>query len=75
MHYRDEGNASGYPLVLVHGSNASLHTWEPWVSLLGDDYRIISLDLPGHGLTGGVPDGDYSSAAQVNTGSKRSWTN
>ncbi len=67
VHYRDEGNASGYPLVLVHGSNASLHTWEPWVSLLGDDYRIISLDLPGHGLTGGVPDGDYSSAAQVNT--------
>lgn len=51
VHYRDEGNAAGPPLVLVHGFSASLHTWEPWVDELGDDYRVISLDLPGHGLT------------------------
>ena len=30
-HYRDQGNAAGPALVLLHGSNASLHTWEPWV--------------------------------------------
>lgn len=51
LHYRDEGNADGPVLVLVHGFSASLHTWEPWVARLEDDYRIISLDLPGHGLT------------------------
>jgi len=51
LHYRDEGNPEGEPLVLVHGFSASLHTWEPWVRELGDTYRIISLDLPGHGLT------------------------
>ena len=51
VHYRDEGNAAGPTLVLVHGFSASLHTWEPWVARLGGDYRIISLDLPGHGLT------------------------
>lgn len=67
VHYRDQGNPEGAPIVLIHGSNASLHTWEPWVSLLGDEYRIITLDLPGHGLTGGVPDADYSSQAQINT--------
>lgn len=55
MHYRDEGD--GPVLLLIHGFSASLHTWEPWVQQLatGDqrinDYRIISLDLPGHGLT------------------------
>jgi pimeloyl-ACP methyl ester carboxylesterase len=53
MHYRDEGNADGPVIVLVHGFSSSLHTWEPWVQRLGADYRVISLDLPGHGLTRG----------------------
>ena len=51
----------------MHGSNASLHTWEPWVQRLGDEFRIITLDLPGHGLTGRVPGDDYSSTAFVET--------
>ena len=65
IHYRDEGNQTGDPLVLIHGSNASLHTWSPWVQRLGDEYRVITLDLPGHGLTGRVNDDDYSSDAFV----------
>ena len=67
VHFRDQGNPEGEPIVLVHGSNASLHTWEPWIEILGDQYRIVTMDLPGHGLTGGVPDADYSSQAQINT--------
>ncbi len=63
VHYRDEGNPDGLPVVLIHGAMASLHTWEPWVALLGDQFRLITLDLPGHGLTGVVPDGDYGAAA------------
>ncbi|MBP6689763.1 MAG: alpha/beta hydrolase [Hyphomonadaceae bacterium] len=51
VHYRDEGQPNGPVLVLIHGFSASVHTWEPWVARLGDEYRIISLDLPGHGLT------------------------
>ena len=51
VHYRDQGNAKGPTLVMVHGFSASLADWEPWVKILGGDYRIISLDLPGHGLT------------------------
>lgn len=50
-HYRDEGNPSGRALLLVHGFSSSLHTWEKWVPLLGGEYRMISVDLPGHGLT------------------------
>lgn len=56
VHYRDQGKADGPVLVMVHGFSASLHTWEPWVAILGKDYRIITLDLPGHGLTR-APDG------------------
>jgi pimeloyl-ACP methyl ester carboxylesterase len=51
MHYRIEGNPAGRTLLLVHGFSASLHTWEKWVGELGGEYRMVSLDLPGHGLT------------------------
>ena len=51
VHYRDQGLANGPPVVMVHGFSASLHTWEPWVRLIGGSYRVVTLDLPGHGLT------------------------
>ena len=52
VHYRDEGNPEAeITLVMVHGFAASLHAWEPWVARLENDYRLVSLDLPGHGLT------------------------
>lgn len=59
VHVRDHGPRDGPALVLIHGSNASLHTWEPWVDRLEDQYRIVTLDLPGHGLTGRHPGGVY----------------
>jgi len=51
MHYRVHGPEAAPVLVLVHGFGASVHTWEPWVERLQIHYRIISVDLPGHGLT------------------------
>lgn len=66
VHVRDQGNKNKPPLFLLHGSNASLHTWEPLVAQLKDDYRLISFDLPGHGLTGATPQEDYSNIAMAN---------
>ncbi len=60
VHYRDRG--SGPVVVLLHGSNSSLFTWEGWVSALASSYRVVTLDLPGHGLTGPDPRGRYSLA-------------
>lgn len=60
IHYRDQGSRGGPAIILLHGSNASLQTWEPLVQRLGGTYRIVTLDLPGHGLTGATPDRDYS---------------
>lgn len=60
IHYRDQGKRGGPVLILLHGSNSSLHTWEPLVDRLGRTWRVVTLDLPGHGLTGGTPDKDYS---------------
>jgi pimeloyl-ACP methyl ester carboxylesterase len=66
IHVRDEGPRDGFPVVLVHGSNASLHTWEPWMQrLTAKGYRVITLDLPAHGLSGPTPEGLYTSAAYV----------
>lgn len=51
IHFRDVGPRDGHVIVLVHGFSASLQTWEPWVENLKHDYRVISVDLPGHGLS------------------------
>ena len=51
VHFRDQGNPKGPVVVLVHGFFVNLDTWTPWVTRLGDNDRIITLDLPGHGLT------------------------
>jgi pimeloyl-ACP methyl ester carboxylesterase len=51
VHYTDEGNPAGRTLILVHGFAASVHAWRPWVERLSGDYRLIAIDLPGHGLT------------------------
>ncbi|MEX2589965.1 MAG: alpha/beta hydrolase [Chitinophagales bacterium] len=58
IHYCVEGK--GEPLVLIHGTASSLHTWEGWVERLKNDFKIIRLDLPGFGLTGPNPSKDYS---------------
>src|SRR5262249_9896522 len=48
------------PVVLIHGSMGSLHMWEGWVRELSDKARLISVDLPGHGLTGAWPRDEYT---------------
>jgi pimeloyl-ACP methyl ester carboxylesterase len=53
VHLRDEGpRHDPSPLVLLHGTVSSLHTWEGWAEDLKRDKRVIRLDLPGFGLTG-----------------------
>jgi pimeloyl-ACP methyl ester carboxylesterase len=65
VHYRDQGLVGGPPLVMVHGFAANLDAWEPWVARLGNEYRIITLDLPAHGLTLVPPGYKVSTAGQV----------
>ena len=66
IHFRDEGNKDGKVLLLVHGFNGSLFNYEPLVPYLSDNYRVISLDLPAHGLTGAVKSDLYSHKAYQN---------
>lgn len=50
-HYRDIGPRDAPVLVLVHGFAASTHAWDGWAGALSRDYRVVMMDLPGHGLT------------------------
>jgi|TARA_B110000902_G_C14240409_1_gene562252 pimeloyl-ACP methyl ester carboxylesterase len=58
VHYRDEGK--GVPIVLVHGTASSLHTWDAWTKELTKNYRVIRMDLPAFGITGPNKNADYS---------------
>jgi pimeloyl-ACP methyl ester carboxylesterase len=59
---RDTGLHNKPAVILLHGFGASLDTWEPWARGLSEHFRVIRLDLPGFGLTGSDPTGDYSDA-------------
>jgi pimeloyl-ACP methyl ester carboxylesterase len=66
VHLRDEGpRDDAEPIVLLHGTSASLHTWDGWAEALKGQRRVIRVDLPGFGLTGPAPSGDYSVPAYV----------
>jgi pimeloyl-ACP methyl ester carboxylesterase len=58
VHCRISGQ--GEPILLLHDENNSLHTWNGWTDSLSGRYRVISVDLPGFGLTGPHPRGSYS---------------
>jgi pimeloyl-ACP methyl ester carboxylesterase len=61
VHYRDEGSQTDtLPIVLIHGTGSSLHTFDYWTDSLKLSNRVIRMDLPAYGLTGPFPDRDYS---------------
>ena len=66
VHLRDEGPRDDpNPIVLLHGTSDSLHTWQGWTDDLRATRRVIRFDLPGFGLTGPNPSDDYSINAYV----------
>ncbi|MGH6786046.1 MAG: alpha/beta fold hydrolase [Novosphingobium sp.] len=64
VHLRDEGPRNAPVLVLLHGSNADLHTWDAWTRAM-PNLRVIRYDQIGHGLTGPNTGGGHSPEAMV----------
>lgn len=64
VHVRDQrpshDKAAATPIILLHGTGASLHTWDGWTTALLEQRRVIRVDLPGFGLTGPEPQRNYS---------------
>jgi pimeloyl-ACP methyl ester carboxylesterase len=65
LHVRDTGPRTAPPVIFLHGFASSLHTWEDWARTLESEFRVIRFDLPGFGLTGPDPTGDYTDARSM----------
>lgn len=56
IHYKDEGPRRAPVLLLIHGSQSSLRTWDRITLLLKKRYRIVRFDIPGYGLSSPATD-------------------
>ncbi len=65
LRVKDTGPRDAPAVILLHGFGASLDTWDPWAAALSQPYRVIRFDLPGFGLTGPDPSGDYTDQRTV----------
>ena len=62
LHFQAHGDAALPVIVLVHGYGDSFTSWEGWTKELAPEHRVISIDMPGHGLTR-APEGYRASVA------------
>jgi pimeloyl-ACP methyl ester carboxylesterase len=67
VHLRDDGPRDAPVILLLHGANASLRTWDQWTRTLSTKYRVIRFDQIGHGLTGPNPTARYDAEAFTDT--------
>src|SRR5260370_14466990 len=44
-----DGPRDAFPIVLVHGAASTRKMWVPQMEALSDEFRVIAVDLPGHG--------------------------
>lgn len=49
VHYLEQG--VGEPLVLIHGVGMQALAWYPQIDDLSDEFKVISVDMPGHGAS------------------------
>lgn len=56
IHYKDEGPRKAPVLLMIHGSQSSLRTWDRITLLLKKRYRVIRFDIPGYGLSSPATD-------------------
>lgn len=54
VHVSDTG-AGDTTILFLHGYLETLYIWDEFSDLLGGSFRRISIDLPGHGLSGTHP--------------------
>jgi non-heme chloroperoxidase len=70
IHLVETGNPRGRPILFIHGTSQCWRTWSRQMSSdLADDYRLVALDLRGHGLSDRPREGYTDSrlwAADVN---------
>ncbi len=52
IHYKVWGTPGAPGLVLIHGGGANIYWWSFLAPLFADEYRVVAIDLSGHGDSG-----------------------
>jgi 2-hydroxymuconate-semialdehyde hydrolase len=55
VRFHESGDPAAPPVVLLHGIGRSLEDWALQHPLLDNEYRVISVDMPGFGLSQRIP--------------------
>jgi pimeloyl-ACP methyl ester carboxylesterase len=66
IHWTSHGAPNAEAVILVHGWTCDETSWDPQVPVLSQKYRVITLDLPGHGKSDPPKDGKFSMAVCAN---------
>ena len=64
VRYRRYGDPGSQPLVLLHGFANSLQTWRDFAPAAAKRFHVITLDMPGYGLSDKPAEFDYHNPAQ-----------
>jgi 3-oxoadipate enol-lactonase len=56
IHYLDQGRRDGAPIVFINALGCDLRIWTEIVEILAPDFRIVTYDARGHGLSESGPD-------------------
>jgi pimeloyl-ACP methyl ester carboxylesterase len=64
VHVAQDGDPGAHALLLIHGTAASTAWWDPVIPQLASDYRVIRIDMAGHGRSS-APAGGYDIPAQA----------
>lgn len=66
LHVLDWGEPSNPTLVLLHGGAVTCRTWGPFCAMLADRYRLVAVDMRGHGDSEWPRDGDANHNLMAN---------
>jgi pimeloyl-ACP methyl ester carboxylesterase len=66
LYYEISGNNEGEWLILLHGLAGSTRCWKYQIDALNKHFRVLSLDLPGHGNSDGIDTETYSAEIIAN---------
>lgn len=51
IHVNIVGDVNAPVVVLLHSLDTNLHIWDEQVNVLKENYRVLSIDMRGHGLS------------------------
>jgi len=66
LHVREWGNPEGAPILLIHGWSQNHLSWKKqYESSLAEDFRLVALDLRGHGMSDAPLEAENYTDAQL----------